>query len=120
MTEAVARNVPHEGYMDSQVAVNAGALQANVDTERHARPCWVTCLTVETHLRGLVRRAVQLVCDDTYLVLLLGLQHLEDGVRLSFRGVSHGSQYTRRYVGWTKSTSTPVGVDVWDGGRWSG
>jgi hypothetical protein len=41
---------PHEGYVDSQVAVLRGAVEAEIDSKRYRCPCWTVLSTIETFL----------------------------------------------------------------------
>ena len=54
---------PDKADMHTQISMVRGAVQTQVDTERHTRPCWVLRAAVEADLVG-----------------LLPLQSLEDGV----------------------------------------
>ena len=40
----------HERDVDTEIAVDGGAVEAQVDAERHRRPCWVFGAAVEADL----------------------------------------------------------------------
>lgn len=43
-------DLPHEGDVYAHVTVHARTIEADVDAERHARPCRVARTTIETRL----------------------------------------------------------------------
>lgn len=81
--------------MHTHVSVHTGAVQADVNTKCHARPCRITSLAVETHLE-VAERDAEYVNRQTHLVGLLSLQNFEHLFCLGFRRVSHGLSTLQR------------------------
>ena len=68
-----------------------GAIETEVDTKRDRRPGWILGAAVEAHLSILSMCIEKLInLSKAHLICWLGLQLLENLLRLGFSGRAHG------------------------------
>lgn len=69
-----------------------GAIKTEVDTKRDRRPGWIFCAAVEAYLSmlSLCNREASHAMREAHLICWLGLQLLENLLRLGFGGRAHG------------------------------